>query len=100
MAVLDRSAMEDKIISDALVEDIGLGDITTDSIVLENKISKFNLFINQKAIISGLNVFQRVFQLLDPMISCKPHCENGDELQEKGLVCTLNGNAKNILKGE
>lgn len=54
----------DKIIKNALIEDIPNEDITTNSIVSEDSISSVDLLCKEEGIIAGLEVFARVFHIL------------------------------------
>lgn len=54
----------DKYIISALKEDMNSGDITTDSI-LKNENAQINLIAKDKGIIAGLDVFERVFEIID-----------------------------------
>ena len=53
----------DKIIKNALIEDIPNEDITTNSIVSEDSISSVDLLCKEEGIIAGLEVFARVFHI-------------------------------------
>ena len=59
----------DKIITNALEEDLGLGDITTDSIIGSDIVGKAVLETREDIVLAGLPVFMRVFSILDPDIT-------------------------------
>ena len=54
----------DKIIKDALVEDIPHEDISTNSVINKDCISTIDLICKEEGIIAGLEVFKRVFDIL------------------------------------
>ena len=90
----------DPILLNALNEDIGSGDITTDSCVPEAT-TVFGRFIaKQSGIICGLSVAARVFTILDQNIILTFHKQDGDPCVIGDLIAEINGNACAILKGE
>ena len=89
----------DKYILAALREDMTSGDITTDSILKDEK-AEVNLIAKDKGILAGLDVFKRVFELLDEDVTFEFYFSDGDEVNNKDLVGKIRGRAKTILEGE
>lgn len=89
----------DKYILAALREDMTSGDITTDSILKDEK-AEVNLIAKDKGILAGLDVFKRVFELLDEDVTFEFYFSDGDEVENKDLVGKISGRAKAILEGE
>lgn len=89
----------DKYILAALREDMTSGDITTDSILKDEK-AEVNLIAKDKGILAGLDVFKRVFELLDEDVTFEFYFSDGDEVNNKDLVGRIRGRAKAILEGE
>lgn len=89
----------DKYILAALREDMTSGDITTDSILKDEK-AKVNLISKDKGILAGLDVFKRVFEILDQDVTFEFYFSDGDEVNNKDLVGKIRGRAKSILEGE
>ena len=89
----------DKYILAALSEDMTSGDITTDSILKDEK-AEVNLIAKDKGILAGLDVFKRVFELLDEDVTFEFYFSDGDEVNNKDLVGKIRGRAKTILEGE
>ncbi|MDU5471106.1 MAG: carboxylating nicotinate-nucleotide diphosphorylase [Peptoniphilus harei] len=89
----------DKYILAALREDMTSGDITTDSILKDEK-AEVNLIAKDKGILAGLDVFKRVFELLDEDVTFEFYFSDGDEVNNKDLVGKISGRAKAILEGE
>jgi nicotinate-nucleotide pyrophosphorylase (carboxylating) len=89
----------DKIILDALKEDIPTIDVTTDNL-FDNQLSEGMFFAKEDGVISGIEVMKRVFELVDDSIYIK--IINGDaSVVEKGdLIAIISGKSKSILKGE
>lgn len=89
----------DKYILAALREDMTSGDITTDSIIKDEK-AEVNLISKDKGILAGLDVFKRVFELLDEDVTFEFYFSDGDQVKNKDLVGKIRGRAKAILEGE
>lgn len=89
----------DKIIMDALGEDIPQGDISTDSVVNENSQSMVDLIAKERGVIAGLEVFERVFTLLGD-VEVEFFKKDGDLVEEKTLIAQIKGSTRNILTGE
>lgn len=89
----------DKIIKDALVEDVPNEDITTNCIIDQKSKSTIELICKEDGIIAGLEVFKRVFDILgDVEVEI---CKNdGDKVYPKEKIAFLKGSTRNILIGE
>lgn len=89
----------DKYILAALREDMTSGDITTDAILKDEK-AEVNLIAKDKGILAGLDVFKRVFEILDEGVSFEFYFSDGDQVKNKDLVGKIRGRANAILEGE
>lgn len=90
----------DDYLRNALKEDITSEDVTTNAVMPENKSGRAELICKENGIICGLEIFHRVFQLLDEEIMFETRLKDGDAV-EKGLIMgTLTGNMRSILSGE
>jgi len=90
----------DELITEALKEDIGQGDITTLSTVDADKRISGRFIAKEDGVICGLPVMKRVFELLDPAIEVTVFAEEGDFISKSGVIAEIEGNARNILSGE
>lgn len=90
----------DNAILRALHEDITSEDITTQAVVRTNKPGKADLICKQDGIISGLGVFQRVFELLDPTAAFQCFCQDGDRVKKGDLLGVITGDIRCLLSGE
>jgi nicotinate-nucleotide pyrophosphorylase (carboxylating) len=90
----------DKIIKNALEEDLGWGDVTTDSTIpADAKIS--GVFIaKEQGVVCGIQVCKRVFELLDSTILFEIKLDDGQKVQKGDILAQISGSARNILKGE
>lgn len=89
----------DKIIKDALLEDIPNEDITTNSIIGEESLSTVDLLCKEDGIIAGLEVFKRVFEILGS-VEVELYKKDGDRVYPKEKIAFLRGSTRNILIGE
>ncbi|HPT91852.1 MAG TPA: carboxylating nicotinate-nucleotide diphosphorylase [Acetivibrio sp.] len=90
----------DRIIMNALKEDIPSGDITTDNIIDETSESQAVLIAKDEGVIAGLDVAKRVFMLLDDTIVFEKHVEEGQRVKYGDTIATIKGNTRAILKAE
>lgn len=89
----------DKIIKDALIEDIPNEDITTNCIIDENSKSTVELICKEDGIIAGLKVFERVFHILGD-VDVQLYKNDGDKVYKKEKVAFLKGSTRSLLMGE
>lgn len=90
----------DNIIKTALEEDLGWGDVTTDSTISDDVLIKGNFIAKQIGVLCGVEVCKRVFQLLDEDIVFIIRKNDGDKVAVGDIVAEISGKAKSILKGE
>ena len=87
-------------IRQALAEDIGTGDVTTDSIVPPHAKIIGRIVAKQAGVIAGLDIAAGVFYLLDERICFEPKAVEGSGVQDKTLVAGLSGPTRSILTAE
>ncbi|MBO5948648.1 carboxylating nicotinate-nucleotide diphosphorylase [bacterium] len=90
----------EKHVKDALTEDIGFGDISTDFLCTDNDILKAKLNTREDGILSGIEVFKTIFKILNPEIKIQTFFNDGDEIKKGDTIATLEGSARGILSGE
>jgi len=88
------------LIKQSLSEDIGSGDITTDSLELVKTITQASVIAKEDGVIAGLNVFYEVFKQVDPEIKITLYKRDGDKVENKEPIAKLEGNPVSLLKGE
>jgi nicotinate-nucleotide pyrophosphorylase (carboxylating) len=88
------------IVKQALEEDIGEGDITTENIIPPTLKIKARIIAEEKCIICGLSVAKEVFKRLDKRISWRAKVSDGDVVKPKKEVAQIYGSARAILAGE
>lgn len=90
----------DSLILQALAEDITSEDITTNAVMREAKKGEVQLICKQDGVIAGLDVFERVFTLLDDTTNVEFYCKDGDEVKNGQLMATVTGDIRVLLSGE
>lgn len=90
----------DELIMAALREDITSEDITTNSVMPEYQKGEVELICKQDGIIAGLEVFKRVFELLDSTVSFCMNHKDGDAVKNGELIGTVTGDIRVLLSGE
>lgn len=94
-----NSILLDKIITQALEEDLAWGDITTESTVPIDKMSKANLVAKQDMILCGIDMFEKVMHKLDKSIMISKKFKDGDRVINT-QIAQIEGNARSILSAE
>lgn len=84
----------------ALGEDIGFGDITTDSTVSPELAGFGDVFAKDNLIVSGLPVAQQVFKRVDPQLIFYSTFKDGDFIGIGQVVFSIQGSLASILKAE
>lgn len=89
-----------KIINNALEEDLAWGDITTESTVQEGQVSLANLISKQTFIICGLDIFEMVMNTVDSNIAVTKFFKDGDKLNKGDIIAEIKGSSRSILSAE
>ncbi len=84
----------------ALKEDITSEDLTTNAVMREDKIGEAQLICKQDGVIAGLQVFERVFHLLDDKTQVEMYFKDGDRVKNGDLLAKVTGDIRTILTGE
>ena len=87
-------------IKNALNEDIGFGDITTDYLTTESDMMSCTLNTRVDGIFCGKDVFEGVFKILSPKVEIKFYFNDGDEIKKGDKIADITGPARYILMGE
>ena len=90
----------DTIILQALREDITSEDITTNSVMPEYQLGEVELICKQDGVLAGLEVFKRVFELLDSSTTFDMQVKDGDMVKKGQLLGTIKGDIRVLLEGE
>ena len=100
MNEITMTLQADHLILEALKEDISSEDVTTNSVMKEAVRGEVQLICKQDGIIAGLNVFARVFQLLDAGTEVEFFCKDGDAVKSGEQMGVVRGDIRVLLSGE
>lgn len=84
----------------ALEEDIGFGDITTDTLIPPDQAAEALMIAKQQGVVCGIEVAREVFLTLDPMLAFKAAMKDGDAVAPRAEIARISGPAAPILKAE
>ena len=90
----------DPLILSALQEDITSEDITTNSVMPHYQLGEVELICKEDGVIAGLDVFKRVFTLLDESTEVTFKCKDGDRVRKGERLGVVRGDIRVLLSGE
>jgi nicotinate-nucleotide pyrophosphorylase (carboxylating) len=90
----------DRIIAQALSEDIHTGDLTTQAVVHGKRPAVARLIAKEEMVLSGIDVAARVFSTLDPQIAFTARFRDGDRARTGEILADMSGDAAFLLQGE
>ena len=100
MNPITRTLNVDNLLLLALQEDISSEDVTTNAVMPEACQGTVQLLCKQDGVIAGMEVFARVFTLLDEKTEIIPYVKDGDEVKKGDLLATVHGDIRVLLSGE
>ena len=89
-----------KLIKQALDEDIGNGDITSEFLISTQKSSKARLILKQNSVVAGLKIFEFVFKTLNSKIQISLKAKEGKYYGKGKIIAFVSGNTTDLLAGE
>lgn len=90
----------DKLIRMALQEDITSEDVSTNAVMRSAVKGTVNLIAKEDGIIAGLDVYARVFQILDEKTEISFNFKDGEAVKKGDLLGTVTGDIRVLLSGE
>jgi nicotinate-nucleotide pyrophosphorylase (carboxylating) len=90
----------DRIIENALLEDIHTGDITTMAVVPEKRSATARLIAKESMVLAGIEVAARVFALVDPEVLFTARLADGALVTAGDVVADITGDAASLLQAE
>lgn len=90
----------DRLIEQALLEDIHTGDITTQAVVPGPRPATARLIAKEPLVLAGLFVAQKVFLRLNPGVIFSAGCAEGGRADKGDILMTVDGNAADLLMAE
>ena len=100
MNTITMTLQVDHLLMEALQEDISSEDVTTNAVMKEAVPGEVDLIAKQDGIIAGLEVFRRVFQLLDEKTETEFFCRDGEQVTNGQLMGKVRGDIRVLLSGE
>ena len=90
----------DQLIRMALQEDITSEDVSTNAVMPTATKGTVELIAKEDGVIAGLDIYARVFTILDEKTEIDFHCNDGDEVRKGELMATVTGDIRVLLSGE
>lgn len=100
MNQITMTLQADHLILEALKEDISSEDVSTNAVMKEAVCGEVDLICKEDGIVAGLDVFRRVFRLLDSGTQAEFYCKDGDEVKKGQLMGRVSGDIRVLLSGE
>lgn len=94
------TSVYDDILKLALREDIGTGDITTESTIAADATITGDFISRVDGVVCGTFVAARCFELVDPSVTFTPIKKEGETVKAGESIATVSGNARSILTAE
>ena len=88
------------IISNAIREDVGIGDHTSLSCIPKTSLGKAQLLVKEKGIIAGVSFAKKVFNYVDSNLKVETHINDGDNVVVGDVVFHVSGSSQSILMAE
>ncbi len=89
-----------RLIEQALFEDIGFGDITSESLIPEEQLGKAEFIAKENGIISGIDIVKLVFSYVDGQVTFEPTLQDGAMVKSGVSLGTIDGPVRSLLTGE
>lgn len=99
MAVAIASESLERVVREALAEDVGAGDVTTDSLFDASAVGTAELLVKERGVVCGLAAADTVFRCLDDDVEFEPLAHDGD-LVDPRAVARVHGSLRALLTGE
>ena len=90
----------DQLIRMALQEDITSEDVSTNAVMPTATKGTVELIAKEDGVIAGLDIYARVFTILDENTEIDFHCKDGDVVKQGELMATVTGDIRVLLSGE
>ena len=100
MNEITMKMQEDQLIRMALQEDITSEDVSTNAVMPTATKGTVDLIAKEDGVVAGLEIYARVFTILDEKTEIDLHCKDGDEVKKGELMATVTGDIRVLLSGE
>lgn len=89
-----------QIIALALAEDLGKGDVTTNSLIPDEKIGVASILAKEEGILAGVEIAEELFRQVDPKLKIKVWLKDGAKIGSGDMIAVVEGRIASILKAE
>ena len=100
MNVFWNEKIVEDIINRAILEDVGMGDVTSENLIPPSHTSKGYILAKEDGVLAGLEVAQMVFSKVDESLEFKNIIKDGQEMKKGDQIAQISGPTLSILKGE
>lgn len=90
----------DEFIRNAVQEDIGDGDHTSNACVSEDAIGRAKMLVKEDGILAGAGIAEQIFYFIDPNLRVNVELTEGQEVRKGDTIMTVTGKARSILMAE
>lgn len=90
----------DRLIENALLEDINYVDAATDYLISEDQQGSARFIAKADGVLAGMDIALRVFEILQPDFKAEVYKKDGDYLKQGDIIAEISGNTRTLLKGE
>lgn len=99
MSQLDPDILA-RIVAAAIDEDVGAGDITTNSVVDKARDARAEIVVEEDCVVAGLPVAQLLYETVDEQLDFQKEFEDGRKVKKRTIIARVHGSARSILTGE
>jgi nicotinate-nucleotide pyrophosphorylase (carboxylating) len=89
-----------KLIEEALFEDLGPGDITSDAVIPEEASATAEIIAKQDMVVAGVLIARETFRKLDPWVQFTPLAHDGSSVKSGSIIAQVQGKTRALLAGE
>jgi len=100
MSMIALQSILRKLVEQALEEDLGVGDLTTQAIFPHAFKAQAVLQAKEDLILAGIEIPAMVFETLDPFLKFHPIAMDGEQIKTNSIIARLEGDGRSILMGE
>lgn len=97
--MIDPAEIE-RVVAQALAEDVGAGDLTSRAVIPETATLRATMHARETMVLAGLPLAEAAFQACDPDCRFETVARDGDRMATGGIIAHITGNARAVLTAE
>ncbi len=90
----------DRVIDNALAEDLGSGDVTTSALIPPDLAGEASLLVKENGVLAGMEIAAEVFQRVEPSLRVEVLLQDGTQVKPGDVAGRISGSVSGILKAE